>query len=203
MPVTSSGRATVTLPTDEQILITREFAAPKDLVFKAWTTPELVKRWWNAKRGEVTICEIDLRVGGTWRYVMVTPDRFEVGFHGEYREIVPNERVVSTEVYEGLPEGVSEEDGATLNTATFRGRRTHDRHDPRAGHEQGHARRDHRLRDGGGHAGRDGPPGAGRDLAWHHTIGSTRSDDHRRIHDVPVVRRASGGGGDPLRLDLQ
>jgi uncharacterized protein YndB with AHSA1/START domain len=113
-----SGSASVTLPTDEQILITREFDAPRHLVYKAWTTPELVERWWNAKRGEVTIAEIDLRVGGRWRYVMVANGE-EVGFHGEYREIVPNERIVSTEVYEGLPEGVSEEDGTTLNTATF------------------------------------------------------------------------------------
>jgi uncharacterized protein YndB with AHSA1/START domain len=119
MKVTSSGIATVTLPTDEQILITREFDAPRQLVYRAWTTPELVKRWWNAKRGEVTICEIDLRVGGTWRYVMVTYDGTEVGFHGEYREIVPDERIVSTETYEGLPEGVSEEEGSTVNTATF------------------------------------------------------------------------------------
>jgi len=119
MAATSSGTATVTLPTDQQILITREFDAPKHLVYKAWTTPELVRRWWNAKRGEVTVAEIDLRVGGTWRYVMVTEDGFEVGFHGEYREIVPDERIVSTEVYEGLPEGVSEEEGSTLNTATF------------------------------------------------------------------------------------
>jgi uncharacterized protein YndB with AHSA1/START domain len=119
MDATSSGTATVTLPTDEQILITREFDAPKHLVYKAFTTPELVKRWWHAKRGEVTVAEIDLRVGGAWRYVMVTEDGIEVGFHGEYREIVPNERIVSTEVYEGLPEGVSEADGATVNTATF------------------------------------------------------------------------------------
>jgi uncharacterized protein YndB with AHSA1/START domain len=118
MAVTSSGTATVTLPTDEQILITREFDAPKHLVYKAWTTPELVKRWWNAKRGEVTIAEIDLRVGGRWRYVMVTKDGSEVGFHGEYREIVPNERIVSTEVYEGMPQGEGPEQG-TLNTATF------------------------------------------------------------------------------------
>ncbi|MDX6425794.1 MAG: hypothetical protein QOD52_1199 [Gaiellaceae bacterium] len=119
MTVASSGSATVTLPTDEQILIVREFAAPKHLVYKAWTTPELVKRWWHAKRGEVTLAEIDLRVGGRWRWVMVTDDKFEVGFHGEYLELVRDERIVSTEVYEGLPEGVSEEDGATVNTATF------------------------------------------------------------------------------------
>jgi uncharacterized protein YndB with AHSA1/START domain len=117
MAVTSSGTATVTLPTDEQILITREFDAPKHLVYEAWTTPELVKRWWNAKRGEVTVAEIDLRVGGTWRYVMVADGGLEVGFHGEYREIVPNERIVSTEIYEGMPEGAPKE--GTLNTLTL------------------------------------------------------------------------------------
>jgi uncharacterized protein YndB with AHSA1/START domain len=100
MAVTSSGTATVTLPTDEQILITREFDAPTHLVYKAWTTPELVKRWWSGHRGEMTIAEIDLRVGGAWRYVMVAKGGFEVAFHGEYREIVPNERIVTTEVYE-------------------------------------------------------------------------------------------------------
>ena len=117
--MTSNGTALLTLPTDEQILITREFDAPKHLVYKVWTTPELVKRWWHATRGVVTVVEIDLRVGGKWRYVMVTGDGFEVGFHGEYREILPNERIVSTEIYEGLPEGVSEAEGATVNTATF------------------------------------------------------------------------------------
>ena len=62
MAATSSGTATVTLPTDEQILITREFDAPKHLVYKAFTTPDLVKRWWHAKRGEMTIAEIDRRL---------------------------------------------------------------------------------------------------------------------------------------------
>ena len=121
--VTNSGTATVTLPTDEQILITRAFDAPRHLVYEAWTTPELVKRWWSAKRGEVTVAEIDLRVGGAWRYVMVTDGGFEVAFHGEYREIVPNERIVSTEVYEGMPEAeavdtltFTETDGRTLLT---------------------------------------------------------------------------------------
>jgi uncharacterized protein YndB with AHSA1/START domain len=111
--MTSSGTAKVTLPTDEQILITREFDAPKHLVYRAWTTPELVKRWWSARRGEVTLAEIDLRVGGQWRYVMVANGDFEVAFHGEYREIVPNERLVTTEVYEGMP------DAKALDTVTF------------------------------------------------------------------------------------
>jgi uncharacterized protein YndB with AHSA1/START domain len=110
---TSSGSAKVTLPADDQILITREFDAPKHLVYKAWTTPELVERWWSGRRGKVTLAEIDLRVGGTWRYVMEADGGFEVGFHGEFREIVPNERIVSTEVYEGFP------DGEALNTLTL------------------------------------------------------------------------------------
>jgi uncharacterized protein YndB with AHSA1/START domain len=112
----SSGTATVTLPTDEQILITRDFDAPKHLVYRAWTTPELVKRWWSGHQGEMTIVEIDLRVGGRWRYVMVAEGGHEVAFHGEYREIVPNERIVNTEVYE-MP-GAPEDEGA-LNIVTF------------------------------------------------------------------------------------
>ena len=111
--MTTSGTATVTLPTDEQILITRELDAPRHLVYRAWTEPELVKRWWSGHRGEVTLAEIDLRVGGTWRYVMVAHGGVEVAFHGEYREIVPEERIVSTEVYEGMP------DAEAVNTVTF------------------------------------------------------------------------------------
>jgi uncharacterized protein YndB with AHSA1/START domain len=104
MTATSSKTATVTLPSDEQILITREFTAPKHLVYKAYTTPELVKRWWHAGIGNMTVAEINLWVGGTWRYVMVV-DGLEVGFHGEYRKIIPDEQIVSTEVFEGMPDG--------------------------------------------------------------------------------------------------
>jgi len=114
--VPDSRKATVTLPADEQILITREFDAPRHLVYKAWTTPELVRRWWSGHRGEMKVAEIDLRVGGRWRYVMVANGGFEVAFHGEYREIVPNQRIVNTEVYE-LP-GAADAEGA-LNTVTF------------------------------------------------------------------------------------
>ena len=120
MAVATSRSAVLTLPEDTQIRVEREFDAPKHLVFKAWTTPELVKRWYHAKRGTVTVAEIDLRVGGKWRSAMVTDDGFEVAFHGEYREIVPNERLVSTEVYEmpGVDPATTEEN-ATLNTLTF------------------------------------------------------------------------------------
>jgi uncharacterized protein YndB with AHSA1/START domain len=119
MAATSSGTATVTLPTDEQILITREFDAPKHLVYKAWTTPELVERWWSGQRGKMTSVEIDLRVGGRWRYVMVASGGFEVAFHGEFREIVPNERIVTTEVYEAPDPDALPEGEAPLNIVTF------------------------------------------------------------------------------------
>ena len=112
-PATDDTQATLTLPTDSQILVTRAFAAPRALVYRAWTSPELVRRWWHAKRGEMTVAEIDLRVGGQWRYAMVTPSGQEVAFHGVYREIVPGERIVSTEVFEGFP------DHEALNTLTF------------------------------------------------------------------------------------
>ena len=114
--VTSGDRAQVTTPSDEEILITREFDAPRHLVYRAWTTPELVRRWWSGQRGEMTAVDIDLRVGGRWRYVMVTSEGFEVAFHGEFREIVPNERIVNTEVYEGAEAGDAE---PPLNIVTF------------------------------------------------------------------------------------
>src|ERR1700681_3157880 len=116
MAMGSSGTAKVTLPTDTQILITREVDAPKHLVYKAWTTPELIKRWWSGDHGTVTSAEVDLRVGGRWRYVMSANSGFEVAFHGEYREIVTNERIVATEVFEGMP---SADEAAAVSTSTF------------------------------------------------------------------------------------
>jgi uncharacterized protein YndB with AHSA1/START domain len=113
MHATAEGSAKVTLPADDQILISREFAAPPRLVWRAITEPELVRRWWPGKRGEMVSCEIDLRVGGRWRYLMTAGEGFEVGFHGEYRELVPGERLVTTEVFEGMP------DGYAVNTVTL------------------------------------------------------------------------------------
>jgi uncharacterized protein YndB with AHSA1/START domain len=118
--VTSSGAAVVTLPTSKQILTTREFNAPRHLVFRAWTTPELIRRWWAADRGTMTIAEVDLRVGGAWRYVMTANVGFEVAFHGKYREIIPDERIVSTEIFEGMPEA----EALTTLTLTESGGRT-------------------------------------------------------------------------------
>ena len=116
MAMATSGTATVTLPQDDQILIMREFDAPRHLVWKAWTTPELVARWWSGRRGTTTSVDIDLRVGGKWRYVMETNDGMEVAFHGEYREVVPAERLVSTEAFEGIPDA---DEHASLNTMTL------------------------------------------------------------------------------------
>ena len=100
----SKGTAVVTTPSDTQVLITREFAAPRHAVYRVLTEPELIKRWWSGGFGEVVLAEVDLRVGGRWRYVMVA-DGNEVGFHGEYREVVPGERIVCTGIYEGVPGG--------------------------------------------------------------------------------------------------
>jgi uncharacterized protein YndB with AHSA1/START domain len=116
MAVTDIGAAKVTLPSDEEILITREFDAPRHLVYRAWTTPELVMQWWSGERGQMQVVEIDLRVGGRWRYVMTAHGGHEVGFHGEFREIVPEARIVNTEVYEGVPDGDSD---PALNIVTF------------------------------------------------------------------------------------
>ena len=124
--VASSGTAVVTLPTDTQILITRGFDAPKHLVYRAFTEPELIARWWSGERGNVTSVEQDLRVGGRWRYVMIANEGFEVAFHGTFREIVPNERIVNTEVFEGAPgagedpkDPEGDEAGAAVTTTTF------------------------------------------------------------------------------------
>jgi uncharacterized protein YndB with AHSA1/START domain len=110
---TGKRRAVVTLPASNQLLITRVFDAPRHLVYRAWTTPELIEQWWHANRGQVTSIEVDLRPGGRWRYAMRAEGDFEVAFWGEYREVVPNERLVSTEVYEGAPHA------AAITTTTF------------------------------------------------------------------------------------
>jgi uncharacterized protein YndB with AHSA1/START domain len=121
MAAATSGTAKVTLPAADQILIEREFAAPAHLVWRAVTEPELVRRWWHANRGEMTVCEIDLRVGGAWRYEMRTPGGEDVAFYGEYLELVPGAKIVQTEIYAPFPDSpatdtmtLTERDGRTL-----------------------------------------------------------------------------------------
>jgi uncharacterized protein YndB with AHSA1/START domain len=104
MATTTSGTAKVTTPSDTDILITREFNAPKRHVWAAFTTPELIKRWWAGERGTVISAEVDLRVGGAWRYVMTANGGFQVAFHGVYHEVEPEDRLVNTEIFEGLPD---------------------------------------------------------------------------------------------------
>ncbi|OHU22453.1 ATPase [Mycobacteroides franklinii] len=121
---TRYGSATVELPSDTTILITRAFDAPAALIFRTLTEPELVKRWWGFEDAQWQVCEIDLRVGGTWRYVVRQPCEsepdMEVAFHGEYREIDVPCLLVSTEVFEGIPDAealvsttLDERDGVT------------------------------------------------------------------------------------------
>src|SRR5262245_66695778 len=101
----NSDSFNVTTTSEQEIRITRLFDAPRRLVFEAMTKPEHVKRWWGCL-GEgysVPVCEIDLRVGGKWRFVNRHPGG-EVAFHGEYREITPPGRLVFTETVEPYPE---------------------------------------------------------------------------------------------------
>ena len=108
------GSAVVTLPSDTEILITRRFDAPAALVFDAWTTPADVRRWWGDEDHPLVVCDIDLRVGGSWRYVSKAADGTELGWHGTYREVARPDRLVSTEVFEGYP------DGEAMDTLTLR-----------------------------------------------------------------------------------
>jgi uncharacterized protein YndB with AHSA1/START domain len=124
----NKGSFKVTMPSETEICMTRLFDAPRHLVFEAMSKPEHVKRWWG-RLGEgysVPVCEIDLRVGGKWRFVNRHP-KGEAAFHGEYREITPPSRIVFTEIFEEFPDTVSvvtsvltDEGGKTRFTATVR-----------------------------------------------------------------------------------
>jgi uncharacterized protein YndB with AHSA1/START domain len=96
------GETTFTMAGDREIVATRVLDAPRRLVWKAWTEPELVSRWMLGPEGwSMPVCELDLRVGGRWRFVWRKPGDGEFGMVGEYREIAPPERLVSTESWGG------------------------------------------------------------------------------------------------------
>lgn len=123
MTIDRTGSAEVTLPSDTEILITREFDAPAELVFEVWTTPEHVRNWWGWETDPMTVCEIDLRVGGKWRFAAINEDYGEVDFYGEYLEIDRPRRLVSTEVFAPYPDSravntltLEENDGVTTMT---------------------------------------------------------------------------------------
>jgi len=125
MGESDSSKLTVTTPSDREIVMTRIFDAPRDLVFEAHTSCEHMSRWWGPRRYEVGSCEIDFRPGGMWRIVHRGSDGQEFGFHGQFREIVRPERIVWTFEFEGMPGHVSvdtltleEHDGKTTLTAT-------------------------------------------------------------------------------------
>ena len=97
----NAGKLSVTTRTDREIVMTRVFDAPRKLVFDAHTKPELLKRWLHGPDGWLLrICEIDLKVGGKYRYVWRHSDGREMGMGGVYREIVPPERIVTTEIFD-------------------------------------------------------------------------------------------------------
>lgn len=118
-----TGSAVVTLPSEREIKIVRQFDAPADLVFEVWTTPEDIRNWWGYPEHPMTVCEMDLRVGGTYRFAAQVPDFGEIAFHGVNMEVDPPHRLVSTEVYEAVPDiealntlAIEESDGVTTLT---------------------------------------------------------------------------------------
>jgi uncharacterized protein YndB with AHSA1/START domain len=136
--IKQKNRASVEVLSDTEILITRTFDAPRDLVFEAITKPEHVRRWYGCDAMQMVTCEIDLRVGGKWRYVLRMADGNEHGFNGEYREIVPPARIVCTENYEPIGPGhemlatvtLEERSGRTLfkNRLTYKSKMDRDGH---------------------------------------------------------------------------
>jgi uncharacterized protein YndB with AHSA1/START domain len=132
---------TLTLPSDREIVMTRDFDAPRSLVFEAMSKPEHVRRWWGPRGTTLTVCEMDFRPGGAWRFVLRGPDGQEHPFKGVYREIVPPERVVGTFIYdvEGIRDHVAietltleEHDGKTRYKVTV----LHKTREARDGHLQ-------------------------------------------------------------------
>jgi uncharacterized protein YndB with AHSA1/START domain len=110
---TMAGATTLTTPSEREIVSERIFAAPRERVFAAYTDPELIPRWWGPRRMTTTVDRMDVRPGGSWRFVMRDPDGEESGFRGVYRKVTPPERIVQTFEWEGMPGHV------VVETATF------------------------------------------------------------------------------------
>jgi len=123
MAAASESKTKVTLPSDREILITREFDAPRDVVFKAMTDPGLISRWWGPRGHTTRVDKMEVRPGGAWRYISGTSAADETAFRGEYREIKAPERIVQTFEWEPMAGHISvdtatltERDGRTLLT---------------------------------------------------------------------------------------
>src|SRR5712691_428124 len=120
----NTGTLKFTTPSDREIVLTRVFDAPRHLVFDAFSKPELLKRWFGPRGWSLVVCEVDLKVGGGFRFVMRGPDGREMGMRGVYREISPPKRSVHMESFDDYP-GESqvtavfvEQEGKTTLTAT-------------------------------------------------------------------------------------
>lgn len=99
--MTETGTLQITTPSEREIVMSRVFDAPRNLVFDAWTKPELLERWLGVRGGwSMVVCDVDLRVGGAYRFVWRGPDGAEMGMGGVYREIVSPERLVATEAFD-------------------------------------------------------------------------------------------------------
>lgn len=124
MTASMVGETTFTTPSDREIEMTRLFDAPRELVFETFTNPDHVPHWFGPRGWSVPVCEIDLRPGGAWRYVLRGPNGEEMGMSGVYRELAPPERVVTTESFDDYPGEslntltLTEEDGKTRYTVT-------------------------------------------------------------------------------------
>lgn len=103
MSAKNSSNSTLTMPSDREIVMTRVFDAPRELVFKAYTDPNLIPQWWGLRTNTTTVDKMDVKPGGAWRFVQRDADGNEDGFRGEYQEIVPPERLVNTFEWEGMP----------------------------------------------------------------------------------------------------
>jgi uncharacterized protein YndB with AHSA1/START domain len=103
----------IAAPGTKEMVVTRTFDAPRDLVFKAHTDAKWIEQWWGPRKYSVIVDRLDLRPGGSWRFLNRDKDGNEFGFHGEFREIVPPERITWTFEYEGMPGHVS------VETVTF------------------------------------------------------------------------------------
>src|SRR4030095_16894255 len=124
--VSSTDTLQITMPSDREIVLTRVFDAPRHLVFDAFTKPELLKRWYGPRGWSLVVCDVDLRVGGSFRFVSARPDGKQVGQYGVYREVARPERLVNTELWEDWNPGESvvttvltERDGRTTLTSTI------------------------------------------------------------------------------------
>jgi uncharacterized protein YndB with AHSA1/START domain len=106
----------VTTPSDREVVFTRAFDAPRELVFEAWTNPDHVRHWWGLRESTMLLCEADVRPGGSWRYVTTAEDGAEVPFTGVYQEVTPPERLVYTEMYDVEPFNSGD---PAVNTVTF------------------------------------------------------------------------------------